>query len=202
MNINYLVTLIGITVLYLIIIFLIFNKGMSSGGDVTNFKNVISIIALIANILVVVGFFVTFMLFYQEQKVIIERTNKALITRQETLEKEVAVNISVSDEILKYDNDSTILPESKFELAIIESFLKSGDIQGSQLIDAWNLYRNMKMANGLLNKAIQVQYYEYLMDPKNTESRLGRQKRIRLLKKGIMDKTNEAKKVLQKFKVK
>ncbi len=198
MNINYLIALLGVTSIYLIIIFWLLNKGMLSGSD-SNFKNIVSIVALIANILVVVGFFVTFMLFHQEQKVTTQRLEDAYNARIETLKKEIAVNIGISDEILKMEDDTTSLPESKFEFAILENFLKSGDIKNEKLTNAWNSYRTMKTANNLLEKALAVLYYEHIADPRDKLSSSGRRTRILDLKKNAIKYTKEAKKLLEEL---
>lgn len=146
--------------------------------------NILSIFGLILTLYLTVHHF-NISQANEEKQSIAEHNTKIF-----TLLKEFEINqIICENEILntyeKYkDKDALPVPESRFHLEILKSFISSGIIANEESnYVLWNIYRIMSVSNSLLSQAIQIRYYEHIADPRDMMSINGRKGKINSLVK-------------------
>lgn len=109
-------------------------------------------------------------------------------TKISTLLKEFEINKAICEnEIIKIfekneNEDSLPVPESRFHLEILKSFVTSGIIANEESNNIlWNIYRFMNVSNSLLTQAITIMHYEHIADPRDIMSMDGRKRKINSL---------------------
>ena len=85
-----------------------------------------------------------------------------------------------ADIILKSVSNNTI-PEVRYEISILQNMFESGEIPNLNQIEFWNAYMHMKVSNNLLDKALTIQFYEHIADPRDNLGKSGRTVKIKEL---------------------
>ena len=128
----------------------------------------------------------------------------AFASRMMILETELEVNAHVlSKELLEpyteqqRQNAALSVPESRFQVAILERTLTSGDIiHADTRILLWNLYRSMSATNSLLSHALKIRHTEHMTDPRDQILSSGRRGEVNRLVGAAMNEANKARELL------
>lgn len=127
----------------------------------------------------------------QKQAVEVERAQR--IAKLDALLLEINVNRGACIALSKISPsaESVTVPEARFETGVLQLALAAGSLSGEpvrQLL--WNVYIQLLVSNRLLNRALDVMYFEHIADPRNSLSQSGRETRIRKLESQALTHIN------------